>query len=62
LKYGAAIFRKLMERPMNFGSFSVLLPPSRVRPKGLERLCVVPAAEIEHAGHRFLKVKVVFLV
>lgn len=54
---GAAIFRELVQRgqTMDLGIISVLLPPSRVRLKGLVRLGFAPAGEIEYAGHRFLK-------
>lgn len=58
---GAAIFRELVQRgqTMDLGTISVLLPPSRVRLKGLARLGFSPAGEIEYAGHRFLKFKLV---
>jgi RimJ/RimL family protein N-acetyltransferase len=36
-------------------SITILLPPSRVRMKGLKRLGYVPDGEIEYDGHRFLK-------
>jgi RimJ/RimL family protein N-acetyltransferase len=56
---GAAIFRELVRRgdEMGLTNVSILLPPSRVRMKGLARLGFVPAGEIEYAGHKFIKFK-----
>lgn len=59
--HGAAIFRLLVAQgqAMDLHNISVLLPASRVRLKGLARLGFVAAGEIEYAGHRFLKFKLV---
>lgn len=59
--HGAVIFRELLQRgeAMNLSIISVLLPPSRVRLKGLTRLGFAPAGEITYAGQRFLKFKLV---
>jgi GNAT superfamily N-acetyltransferase len=55
--HGVTIFRQMIRRgdAMDIANVTVLLPPSRVRLKGLARLGFVPAGEIEYAGHRFLK-------
>lgn len=54
---GADIFRELVARgrQMAISNITILLPPSRVRLKGLARLGFEPAGEVEYGGHRFLK-------
>jgi RimJ/RimL family protein N-acetyltransferase len=55
--HGAAIFREILARgrELPLGPVSILLPPSRVRMKGLVRLGFEPAGELSYDGHRFLK-------
>ena len=55
--HGVTIFRQMIRRgnAMGIANVTVLLPPSRVRLKGLARLGFVPAGEIDYGGHRFLK-------
>ena len=55
--HGATIFRELVRRgtEMQIRNVTILLPPSRVRLKGLVRLGFEPAGELEYAGQRFLK-------
>jgi RimJ/RimL family protein N-acetyltransferase len=55
--HGATIFRELLRRgtEMQINNITILLPPSRVRLKGLVRLGFEPAGELEYAGQRFLK-------
>ncbi|MDB5542456.1 MAG: N-acetyltransferase [Devosia sp.] len=55
--HGAVLFRELVRRgrEMQLSNVTILLPPSRVRMKGLARLGFEPAGELEYAGHRFLK-------
>jgi hypothetical protein len=54
---GATIFRELLvrRRDLPLDPVTILLPPSRVRMKGLARLGFVPAGEVSYDGHRFLK-------
>ncbi len=40
---------------LGLASITILLPPSRVRLKGLDRLGYVPEGELHYDGHRFLK-------
>lgn len=55
--HGATIFRELVRRgtEMQIRNVTIMLPPSRVRLKGLVRLGFEPAGELEYAGQRFLK-------
>ncbi|PHV09462.1 GNAT family N-acetyltransferase [Chitinimonas sp. BJB300] len=55
--YGAALFRSMLGRraELNIGSVSILLPPSRLRLRGLARLGFVPDGELEYEARRFLK-------
>lgn len=55
--HGATIFRELVRRgtEMQVRNVTIMLPPSRVRLKGLVRLGFEPAGELEYAGQRFLK-------
>jgi GNAT superfamily N-acetyltransferase len=54
---GAMLFRELLARgrELPLDPVSILLPPSRVRLKGLIRLGFEPAGELTYDGHRFLK-------
>lgn len=55
---GARIFRELVARgraELPLDPITILLPPSRVRMKGLSRLGFEPAGELSYDGHRFLK-------
>lgn len=54
---GAMLFRELVSRgrDLPLDPVSILLPPSRVRLKGLVRLGFEPAGELSYDGHRFLK-------
>jgi hypothetical protein len=54
---GVRIFHDLMVRgrELPLDPVSILLPPSRVRLKGLARLGFEPAGEVYYDGHRFLK-------
>lgn len=55
--HGAAIFRELIRRgiEMQVRNVTIMLPPSRVRLKGLTRLGFEPAGELDYAGQHFLK-------
>lgn len=55
--HGAAIFRELVRRgtELQIRNVTIMLPPSRVRLKGLVRLGFEPAGELDYAGQRFLK-------
>jgi RimJ/RimL family protein N-acetyltransferase len=55
--HGAAIFRELVRRgaEMQVRNVTIMLPPSRVRMKGLVRLGFEPAGELDYAGQHFLK-------
>lgn len=55
--HGAAIFRELVRRgaEMQLRNVTIMLPPSRVRLKGLVRLGFEPAGQLDYAGQRFLK-------
>lgn len=55
--HGAAIFRELVRRgtEMRIRNVTIMLPPSRVRLKGLVRLGFEPAGELDYAGQHFLK-------
>ena len=55
--HGATIFRELVRRgsEMQISNVTIMLPPSRVRLRGLVRLGFEPAGELEYAGQRFLK-------
>ncbi|HEV2513800.1 MAG TPA: GNAT family protein [Devosia sp.] len=55
--HGAAIFRELVRRgtELQVRNVTIMLPPSRVRLKGLVRLGFEPAGELDYAGQRFLK-------
>jgi RimJ/RimL family protein N-acetyltransferase len=55
--HGADIFREMVRRgrELSIANVTIMLPPSRVRLKGLVRLGFEPAGEVEHAGERFLK-------
>lgn len=55
--HGATIFRELVRRgaQMQLRNVTIMLPPSRVRLKGLARLGFEPAGELDYAGQRFLK-------
>lgn len=55
--HGATLFREFVAlgRKMRLENVTILLPPSRVRLKGLVRLGFQPAGEIDYDGHRFLK-------
>lgn len=59
--HGAAIFRELVRRgtDLQIRNITIMLPPSRVRLKGLARLGFEPAGELEYAGQRFLKFRLV---
>jgi RimJ/RimL family protein N-acetyltransferase len=55
---GVMLFRELLARgraELPLDPVSILLPPSRVRMKGLARLGFEPAGERSYDGHRFLK-------
>jgi [ribosomal protein S5]-alanine N-acetyltransferase len=55
---GKAIYDKIIERAfgvMGFESVTVLLPPTRVRVRGLQRLGFEPDGEVEYLGERFLR-------
>jgi hypothetical protein len=54
---GAPIFRELLRRgaALPLPGITILLPPSRVRMKGLVRLGFVPDGEIDYTGERFMK-------
>lgn len=54
---GAMIFREIIERgrDLPLDPVTIMLPPSRVRLKGLVRLGFEPAGEVNYDGHRFLK-------
>jgi hypothetical protein len=58
---GATLFRELLRRgrDIGLGTTSILLPPSRSRVAGLQRLGFVPAGEVSHAGQRFRKFRMV---
>lgn len=55
--HGASIFRELVRRgaQMQIRNVTIMLPPSRVRLKGLVRLGFEPAGELDYAGQHFLK-------
>jgi RimJ/RimL family protein N-acetyltransferase len=55
--HGADIFREMVRRGRELGiaNVTIMLPPSRVRLKGLARLGFEPAGELDYAGERFLK-------
>lgn len=59
--HGATIFRELVRRgtEMQVLNVTIMLPPSRVRLKGLTRLGFEPADELEYAGQHFLKFRLV---
>jgi RimJ/RimL family protein N-acetyltransferase len=55
---GMEISREIIGRgwsELGLESISILLPPSRTRMKGLGRMGFQPDGELEYAGHRFLK-------
>jgi hypothetical protein len=54
---GAAVFREILVRgrQLSLDPITILLPPSRLRLKGLGRLGFIPAGEITYDGHKFLK-------
>ena len=54
---GSRIFRELLARGrgLPLDPITIMLPPSRVRMKGLRRLGFVPAGEVSYDGHGFLK-------
>ncbi|WP_370681850.1 GNAT family N-acetyltransferase [Comamonas sp. GB3 AK4-5] len=56
---GAAIFRAFMSSKalLGIGPVSILLPPSRVRTRGLARYGFSFAGTLEYEGQRFLKFK-----
>jgi RimJ/RimL family protein N-acetyltransferase len=56
--HGAMLFRELVAKgraELRLDPVTILLPPSRVRMKGLARLGFEPAGELSYDGHRFLK-------
>jgi len=59
--HGSRIFAELVRRgrEMKLGKVAILLPPSRVRLKGLVRLGFEPSGEVEYDGQRFLKFRLV---
>ena len=59
--HGARIFAEMVRRgrEMKLANVTIMLPPSRVRMKGLARLGFEPAGDIEYDGHRFLKFRLV---
>jgi RimJ/RimL family protein N-acetyltransferase len=59
--HGAVIFRELVRRgaELQISNITIMLPPSRVRLKGLARLGFEPAGELDYAGRRFLKFRLV---
>jgi len=55
---GKPIYDEIIERAfgeMGFESITVLLPPTRVRVKGLQRLGFEPDGEVDYLGERFLR-------
>lgn len=54
---GGQIFHHFMRRRKGLGieTVSILLPPSRLRTRGLRRLGLDYVGDVEHAGQRFLK-------
>ena len=55
--HGARLFTEMVSRgrQMQLSPITILLPPSRIRMKGLSRLGFVRAGEIDYDGHRFIK-------
>lgn len=54
---GGRIFRHFMDHRAEFGieAVSILLPPSRLRTRGLARWGFQPVGEVMHGNQRFLK-------
>jgi hypothetical protein len=59
--YGPALVRHCMNRrqELGIGPVSILLPPSRVRVRGLARIGFAFDCEVEYEGQRFLKFRAV---
>lgn len=59
--HGAQLFAEMVARgrQMRLSPITILLPPSRTRMKGLSRLGFEPAGELDYAGHRFIKFRLV---
>lgn len=57
---GGQIFHHCMSRrtELGIGAVSILLPPSRLRTRGLSRLGFERVADVVHAGQRFLKFRI----
>jgi RimJ/RimL family protein N-acetyltransferase len=56
--HGRALHDALLAKgfdELGFDSITIMLPPTRVRLRSLERLGYRPEGELRYAGHRFLK-------